>query len=69
MKHRERLRAELAEQIEAAISHACRAIIIRNVGPHYTNIAIMGAFVTLVGGELLQVDEYREYGLTPQTVL
>lgn len=63
MKHRERLRAELAEQIEAAISHACRAIIIRNVGPHYTNIAIMGAFVTLVGGELLQVDEYKEYGL------
>jgi hypothetical protein len=58
----ESLPESLVEQIREAIYHACQAIIRRNVGPHYTNIAIMGAFVTLVGGELLGDNEIRSYG-------
>ncbi|NQX62607.1 hypothetical protein [Paenibacillus qinlingensis] len=52
----------LVEQIREAIYCACQAIIRRDVGPHYTNIAIMGAFVTLVGGEVLGDNEIRSYG-------
>lgn len=53
----------LVAEIRRAIHHACRAIIKRDVGPGYTNIAIMGAFVTLAGGELLGDEEIRRYGL------
>ncbi|MDF2926163.1 MAG: hypothetical protein K0R57_5077 [Paenibacillaceae bacterium] len=63
-KHGDRLSAGLVRQIREAIAHACRAIIKRNMGPHYTNIAIMGAFVTLVGGELLGEGLFRDYGLS-----
>jgi hypothetical protein len=63
IKHEAKLGADLAATVREAIGHACRAIIKRNVGPHYTNIAIMGAFVTLVGGELLGQEEFRAYGL------
>lgn len=58
----ESLPKALIEAIREAIYHACQAIIIRNVGPHYTNIAIMGAFVTLVGGELLSDIQIQSYG-------
>ncbi len=60
--HRARLPADLAAQVDAAIRHACAAIKKRNVGPGYTNIAIMGAYVTLFGGELLDLPEFRDYG-------
>ncbi|WP_441988693.1 hypothetical protein [Paenibacillus sp. 2RAB27] len=40
----ESLPVALVELIREAIYHACQAIIRRNVGPHYTNIAIMGAW-------------------------
>jgi hypothetical protein len=63
LSHCERLPADLMAQIDAAIGHACRAIIKRNVGPGYTNIAIMGTYVTLVAGELYNNDEFRDYGL------
>ncbi|RTE08779.1 hypothetical protein [Paenibacillus whitsoniae] len=52
----------LVDKLRGAVYHACRAIMIRNVGPHYTNIAIMGALVTLLGGELLENEELRAYG-------
>ena len=61
--HRDRLPPDLAAAIDAAILHACRAIRKRNVGPGYTNIAIMGAYVTLVAGELYGLEEFRTYGL------
>lgn len=60
--HRARLPADLPAQVDAAILHACRAIKQRNVGPGYTNIAIMGAYVTLVAGETLDRAEFRDYG-------
>ncbi|RXZ81299.1 hypothetical protein EBB07_14905 [Paenibacillaceae bacterium] len=62
-RHAERLPAELRKAVEQAICNACDAIIIRNIGPHYTNIAIMGAFVTLIAGELLERQNYAAYGL------
>lgn len=65
--HRDRLPADLAAAVDASILRACAAIKQRNVGPGYTNIAIMGAYVTLVAGELLSNDEYRTYGLARLT--
>jgi hypothetical protein len=62
-RHSKTLPAELRERIEQGVRHACRAIILRNVGPNYTNIAIMGAFVTLVAGEWLGDAEIEAYGL------
>lgn len=61
--HRGRLPAELARAVDASILHACSAIKRRNVGPGYTNIAILGTYVTLVAGESLDAPEFRAYGL------
>lgn len=61
--HRARLPAGVARTVDDAIVHACRAIVKRDVGPGYTNIAIMGAYVTLIAGEELGLPEFREYGL------
>ncbi len=61
--HRARLPADLAAAVDTSILRACAAIKKRNVGPGYTNIAIMGTYVTLVAGELLSNDESRTYGL------
>ncbi len=61
--HRSRLPADLARAVDDAILHACRAIKKRNVGPGYTNIAVMGCYVTLVAGELYDLPEFKAYGL------
>ncbi|WNR45671.1 hypothetical protein [Paenibacillus roseipurpureus] len=61
-KYAAQLPDTLVRDIREAVYHACQAIILRNVGPHYTNIALMGAFVTLVGGEILGDEEIRSYG-------
>jgi len=60
--HRARLSPELARAVDAAIIHAAHAIKRRNVGPGYTNIAIMGTYVTLVAGELFALPEFQTYG-------
>ncbi len=57
------LSADLRDQIHQGVSCACNAIINRDVGPHYTNIAIMGAFVTLIAGELYNQQDYIDYAL------
>ncbi|PYI53517.1 hypothetical protein [Paenibacillus flagellatus] len=54
---------ELLERTERAVLNSCDAIIKRDVGPDYTNIAIMGAFVTLIAGERFGEARCREYGL------
>lgn len=61
--HRKKLPADLAGAVDAAVVHACRAIKKRNVPPSYTNIAIMGAYVTTIAGEQLGLPEFLEYGL------
>lgn len=62
-RHAGRLPADLTTLLRETLGHACRAILRRDVGPGYTNIAIMGAFVTLAGGELLADEGLRDYGL------
>lgn len=61
LDHRRRLAPDLAAEVDAAIQHAARSIRRRNVGPGYTNIAIMGAYVTLVAAELYRLEDLREY--------
>ncbi|NIK78997.1 hypothetical protein FHS15_004143 [Paenibacillus castaneae] len=61
-RHSARLPEKLRQSVQQAIYNACDAIIIRNVGPNYTNIAIMGAFVTLIAGELFEREDYAKYG-------
>lgn len=55
--------AELLDRVRESVFHACESIIRRNMGPHYTNIAIMGSFVTLLAGEVFQNPRYLDYGL------
>lgn len=62
-RHGHRLPEELRNDMIRSIDYACEAIIKRNVGPDYTNIAIIGAFVTRIAGEQLGREEYAEYGL------
>ncbi|OXM83397.1 hypothetical protein [Paenibacillus rigui] len=62
-RHGSLLPADLREKLRHAVFCACDAIMKRNVGPGYTNIAIMGAFVTLVAGEVYGIDRYVHYGL------
>lgn len=60
--HLDRLPMDLQQKVKDSILHAARSIVRRNVGPGYTNIALMGTYVTLVAGERLGDRELREYG-------
>jgi hypothetical protein len=62
-RHGHRIPKPLCDSIRLAIFNAADAIIKRNVGPSYTNIAIMGSFVTLIAGEVLGREDYVAYGL------
>jgi len=64
LDHRERLSPEMRSKVDAAIRHAARSIQRRNVGPGYTNIAIMGSYVTLVAAELYDWPELRDYAVS-----
>jgi hypothetical protein len=68
-RHRGKMDGELAEDIRLAVFAASDAIIKRNVGPHYTNIAIMGAFVVLIAGERYGHGPYLHYGLQRLEIL
>lgn len=63
IRHGNRLPEPLKEDIRQSVYRASDAIIKRNVGPSYTNIAIMGAFVTVIAGEHYHRADYYEYGL------
>jgi len=62
-RHGEKFPVQLYAAVKQAIYNACDAIIKRDVGPGYTNIAIMGAFVTLIAGEVFGEKSYETYGL------
>lgn len=61
-RHGDRLSKALRKELSEAIERACHAIMKRDVGPSYTNIAVMGAFVTLVGGEVIGHEGLVRYG-------
>jgi hypothetical protein len=63
VRHGARFPAPLYERTKRAVYISCDAIIKRNVGPEYTSIAIMGAFVTLIAGECFGEERYAAYGL------
>jgi hypothetical protein len=60
--HAAALSAELIADMRAALQRAGMAIFRRNVGSHYTNIAVMGAGVCAVAGEILQDSFLLAYG-------
>ena len=60
--HMHRLPDDLQQLLKDSIIHAAYSIKRRNVGPGYTNIAIMGTYVTLTAGELFGVVELADYG-------
>lgn len=62
LEQREVLSADMAARIERGLYHAAASIIRRNIGPDYTNIHLMGAYVTLKAGELLENREFVQYG-------
>ncbi len=63
LRHGHRFPSSLREEVRETIGNACDAIIRRNVGPEYTNIAIMGTLVTLIAGELYEREDYGSYGM------
>lgn len=62
IKARDLIDADTAGKMLDAINLACQCIIRRNEGVQYTNIAIMDTLVTGAGGELLNNEEYINYG-------
>jgi hypothetical protein len=62
VQHAAALPAELVTAMRAALLRAGMAIFRRNVGPGYTNIAVMGGGVCAIAGELLQEPFLLEYG-------
>lgn len=61
--HRDRLPADLAKAVDDSIRHAANSIRKRNVGPGYTNIAIMGTYVTLVAAETYGDEDLKRYAM------
>jgi len=61
-QYSERLPPDPATRMRAALGHAARAIVKRNVGPGYTNIAVAGGAVTAAAGELLDDARFLDYG-------
>ncbi|MBN1804927.1 MAG: hypothetical protein JW837_06725 [Sedimentisphaerales bacterium] len=60
--HMNRLPDDLQKLVKDSIIHAAKSIKHRNVGPGYTNIAVMGTYVTLSAGELFDNTELTDYG-------
>ncbi len=60
--HMDRLAEDLRQKVRDSVLHAARSIRRRDVGPGYTNIALMGTYVTLVAGERLDDRGLFTYG-------
>jgi hypothetical protein len=63
INQRERLPNELAESLDMGIIYAARLIQRRNVGPDYTNIAIMGTHVAIVTSEIYNLTDLNDYAM------
>lgn len=61
MGHKNRLPENLLKKVEDALVLAAKAVQKRNCGPGYTNIAIMGTYVTYVTSHLFNLSEMQEY--------
>lgn len=63
MGHKDKLPADLLKKIENSIVLAAHAVQRRNCGPGYTNIAIMGTYITYVTSHLFNIPEMQEYAV------
>jgi len=63
-RHADQIPPTLQKEMEDATRQACYSIFRRNVGPDYTNIALMTAAVTLCFGEKFQHPIFFEFGKT-----
>jgi hypothetical protein len=63
VNHADVLPNDLINEIRSSLGHAAWAIFRRNVGPNYTNIAVLGGGVAAVAGEILSEPRLVEYGL------
>ena len=61
MGHKDKLPNELLKKIENALILAAKSIRKRNCGPGYTNIAIMGTYVTYVTSYLFNMPDMQNY--------
>jgi hypothetical protein len=64
VQHAAKLSEETRALMRTSLGHAARSIIKRNVGPGYTNIAVMGGGVTAAAGEILGDAAMLDYGRT-----
>ena len=62
VEHGSQLDGEIQIVMRDSLGHAAQAIVRRDVGPGYTNIAIMGGGVTAAAGEILEDASLVEYG-------
>lgn len=62
INHNKTLTAELQTQLREAIIRAAESIIRRDVSMAYTNIAIMGTYVTCIAGQCYNIPDLRNYG-------
>jgi len=61
MGHQDEIPDKLKPAIKNAMILAAKSIQKRNVGPGYTNIAIMGTYVTYMVSHLFELPEMKEY--------
>lgn len=61
-EHDDKLSDDIKARMRDSACHACRAIIRRDVQPSYTNISVMGAYVTLYAGEFFENADFFRYG-------
>lgn len=64
MGHQEQIPAKLKEKIKNSLILAAKSIQKRNVKNDYTNIAIMGTYVTYMVSHLFNLPEMQEYAQT-----
>ena len=62
IQHADMLSPETRQHTEDALRSAAAAIRKRDVGPGYTNIAVLGGGVCAAAGELFSDDEMLQYG-------
>ena len=61
MGHKDRIPTPLLKKIEHALILAAKSVQKRNCGPSYTNIAIMGTYVTYAVSHLFDMPDMQEY--------
>lgn len=61
MTHHAAIPSGLKKKIRTSLIFAARAIQKRNMGPHYTNISLMGSYVTFLTSHLFDIPDMKAY--------